>query len=147
MIATLGSGTVKLEYKGCEYIYRCISKNLNIMKKLFFFVTFKKVFFILMIRAYSSGKSKIQYLKILEYFPRSIKKKKKGFAKQKSSSSLKYVNFCTQYLVGAPLAQFQHQWGVAWKRSACGTAETLLSLQLICIVGSTVSHLSLENIP
>ncbi len=29
----------------------------------------------------------------------------------------------------------------------CGTAESLLSLQLVCIVGSTVSHLSLENIP
>ncbi len=37
-----------------------------------------KVFFvlILMIRAYSSWKSKIQYLKILEYFLRSIKKKR-----------------------------------------------------------------------
>ncbi len=31
--------------------------------------------FILMIRAYSSWKSKIQYLKILEYFLRSIKKR------------------------------------------------------------------------
>ncbi len=31
--------------------------------------------------------------------------KKKGFAKSKSSSSLKYVYLCTQYLVGAPLAQ------------------------------------------
>ncbi len=31
--------------------------------------------------------------------------KKKGFAKQKSSSSLKYVHLCTQYLVRAPLAQ------------------------------------------
>ncbi len=30
---------------------------------------------------------------------------KKGFAKQESSSSLKYVHLCTQYLVGAPLAQ------------------------------------------
>ncbi len=34
-----------------------------------------------------------------------------------------------------------------WKRSACGTAEALLSLHLVCIVGLTVSHLSLENIP
>ncbi len=55
-----------------------------------------------MIRAYSSWKSKIQYLKILEYFLRSIKK---GFGKQKSSSYLKYVHLCTQYLAGSPLAQ------------------------------------------
>ncbi len=34
-----------------------------------------------------------------------------------------------------------------WKRLACGTAEALLSLRLVWIVGSTVSHLSLENIP
>ncbi len=64
---------------------------------------FKSFFvLILMISAYSSWKSKIQYLKILEYFLRSIKK---GFAKQKSLSSLKYVHLCTQYLVRAPLAQ------------------------------------------
>ncbi len=36
---------------------------------------------------------------------------------------------------------------MAWKQSACGTAETLPNLQLVCIVGSTVSHLSFENIP
>ncbi len=30
---------------------------------------------------------------------------KKGLAKQKSSSSLNYVNLCTQYLVWARLAQ------------------------------------------
>ncbi len=30
---------------------------------------------------------------------------KKRYAKQKSYSSLKYVHLCTQYLVGAPLAQ------------------------------------------
>ncbi len=44
-------------------------------------------------------------LKILEYFLGSINQKKKGFAKHKSSSYLKFVNLCTQYLVGAPLAQ------------------------------------------
>ncbi len=43
---------------------------------------------------------KIQYLKILEYFLRSIKK---GFARQKNSS---YVQLCLKVcLVGAPLAQ------------------------------------------
>ncbi len=42
--------------------------------------------------------------------------------------------------------KLQHQWGVAWKRSVCGTAEALLSLQLVWIVGSTVSHLSLLKI-
>ncbi len=55
------------------------------------------LFLILMIRTYSSWKVKIQYLKLLEYFLRSIK--------QGLASSLKYVHFCTQYLVRAPLAQ------------------------------------------
>ncbi len=43
-------------------------------------------------------KVKNQYLKILEYFLRLIKKRI-------CKSSLKYVDFCTQYLIGAPLAQ------------------------------------------
>ncbi len=49
-------------------------------------------------------KVKNQYLKILEYLL-LVYLLKKGFAKQKSSSSLKYADLCTQYLVGAPLAQ------------------------------------------
>ena len=45
----------------------------------------------------------MQYLKILEYFIRSIKK---GFTIQKCPTSEKYVNLiCTQYLVEALLAQ------------------------------------------
>ncbi len=139
-----------LLYNYFDFQYRCISKNLNIVKKKKFlyliseseafiysrFITckvkhFKSVFvFILMIRAYSSWKSKIS---ISKYWNISQDQSKKGFAKQKSSSSLKYVDLSTQYLVGAPLAQ----------TPACGSAEALLSLQL----GSTVSHLSLENIP
>ncbi len=61
---------------------------------------------------------------------------KKGFAQQKSSSSLKYVHVCTQYLVGAPLAQTPAS-------ARCGMEVIGLwhSLQLVCIVGSTVSHL------
>ncbi len=47
-------------------------------------------------------KVKNQYLKILEYFLRSIQK---GFANQTSSSSIKSFNLRTQYLVWAPLAQ------------------------------------------
>ncbi len=43
----------------------------------------------LMIRAYSSWKSKIQYLKILEYFLRWIKK---GFSKQK------IYKFCKMFI-------------------------------------------------
>ncbi len=39
----------------------------------------------------------------IRIFPKT--NQKKGFAKQKSSSSLKYVHLCTQYLVRAPLAQ------------------------------------------
>ncbi len=72
-------------------------------------------------------KVKNQYLKILEYFLRSTKK---WFAKQKSSSSLKYVNLCTQYLVGAPLASVRcgmeaislwHCWGtIYWAFSSSG---------------------------
>ncbi len=57
---------------------------------------------ILMIRANSSWKSKIQYFKILEYFLWSIKKR---ICKRKSSSCLKYGDFCTQYLFGPTLAQ------------------------------------------
>ncbi len=53
-----------------------------------------------MIRAYSSSKSKFQYLKMLEYF-----QSKKDLQNKKLPSSLKYVHLCTQYLVGAPLAQ------------------------------------------
>ncbi len=55
-----------------------------------------------MIKAYSSWNWEIQYLKILEYI---LKKIKKGFAKQKSLSSLKCVHLYTQYLVGATLTQ------------------------------------------
>ncbi len=77
-------------------------------------------------------KVKNQYLKILEYFLRSIKK---GFAKHKSSSSFKYVHFCTQYLVGAHLAQAPASVRCGIERSACGPAETLLSLQLVLNVG------------
>ncbi len=60
-----------------------------------------------MIRAYSSWKSKIQYLKILEYFLRSIKKricKPEKFKFFKVCSFMHSIlNLCT--LVGAPLAQ------------------------------------------
>ncbi len=38
----------------------------------------------------------------IRIFPKD--QSKKGLAKQQSSSSLKYVDFCTQYLVGARLA-------------------------------------------
>ncbi len=50
---------------------------------------------------------------------------------------------CTQYLV-----ELLHQCGAAWRRSVCGTAQVSWSpgcsdsgLQVICIVGSGVSHL------
>ncbi len=104
------------------------------MKLSYRFITCK-VFFvlILMIRAYSSWKSKIQYLKILEYFLRSIQKKK-GCAKPKSSSSLKYVHLCTSSSISEEwhgsdqsVALLRHYW--AFSSS---------------IIGSTVSHLSLE---
>ncbi len=82
---------------------------------------------------------KNQYFKILEYFLRSIK--------QRIWVSLKYVHLCTQYLVGAPLAQIPasvrccmeaislcHCWGTV-EPSAC----------LDCWID--LSHISLENIP
>ncbi len=56
-----------------------------------------------MIIAYSSWKSKIQYLKILEYFLKSIKKR--ICQTEKFKVFLKYVHLCTQYLVGTLLAQ------------------------------------------
>ncbi len=49
--------------------------------------------------------------------------------------------------LGVPLTQTPASVRWAWKRSSCGTAEALLSLQLVWIVRDTVSHLSLENIP
>ncbi len=64
-------------------------------------------------------------VKILEYFLRSIEK---GFAKQKSSRSLKNVNLSTQYLVGASLAQTP-----ASVRSGSDQPVALLSLQLVWI--------------
>ncbi len=47
--------------------------------------------------------------------------------------------------LGLKWHKLQHQWGVAWKRSACGTAEALLSLQLVCIVGSTIFLLEISH--
>ncbi len=63
---------------------------------------------------------------------------KNGFVNQKSSSSLKCVDLCTQHLVGAALAQTPAS-------VKCGMEA--ISLWLVCIVGSTVYHFSLENIP
>ncbi len=64
--------------------------------------------------------------------------------KKDLQNRLVQVHFCTQYFFST---NSSISAGVAWKRSAGGTAEQLLSLQLVWIVGSTVSHLSLENIP
>ncbi len=57
-------------------------------------------FWWLELTTHESKKSVSQNIRI---FPKI--NQKKGFAKQKSSSSLKYIHLCTQYLVGAPLAQ------------------------------------------
>ncbi len=58
----------------------------------------------------------------------------------------------TQYLV--LLHELLHQCSVAWRQSACGTAQGNGSpgffdsgLRVICIVGSGVSHLPLDNSP
>ncbi len=82
-----------LEICALSKMYRCISKNLNIVKKFFFnniskseiFIYSRLItrkvkhlrffFFFFMITAYSSWNSKIQYLKLLECFLRSIKKR------------------------------------------------------------------------
>ncbi len=67
-------------------------------------VKYFKSFFvlILMIRAYSSWKSKIQYLKILEYFLRSIKKR---ICKTEKFKFFKVCSFMHSILGRAPLAQ------------------------------------------
>ncbi len=96
----------------------------------------------MMIRAYSSWKSKIQYLKILEYFLRSIKK---GFAKQKSSSSFKVWSFLHSVLGRGSFStnsSISEEWMEAISRWHCWG-----NIQLVCIVVSTVSLLSPENIP
>ncbi len=101
--------------------YRCISKNVNIVKRFFVFLLisksetfiysrfirckmkrFKKkqiyiyiyIYRLLELAAYES-----QNIKIFEYFLRSIKKR---ICKTKK---FHFVIFYTQYLVGAPLAQ------------------------------------------
>ncbi len=85
-------------------------------------------------------KVKHQHLKILEYLLRSSIFKTEKFKFFKVCS-------CMHSILGrGSLAQAPAsvRYGM---RSACGTAEALLSLQLVCIVGSTVSHLSPEKIP
>ncbi len=91
----------------------------------------------------TSNESQNQYLKILEYFPRSITKR---ICKTESSSSLKYIHLCTQYLVGL---LYHNSTSVR-----CGmerSSVTLLSNAAArgtafssSIVGSTVSHLLLK---
>ncbi len=82
-------------------------------------------------------KVKNQYLKILEYFLRSIKKR---ICKTEKFKFFKVCSFMHSIL-GRGSFSTNSSISVVWH------AEAPLSLQLVWIVGLTVSHLSLENIP
>ncbi len=78
---------------------------------------------------------------------------KKGYFKQKCQASEKYVHFyALNTWLGLLLHELLHRCRVAWRWSACGTAQEKWSpgcfdsgLQVICIVRSGVSHLLFDN--
>ncbi len=84
-----------------------------------------------MIRAYSSWKSKIQYLQILEYFLRAIIKK--GFTKQKSSGqgSFSTNSSISEVWHGSdqPVALLRHYWAF----SSSGLLDWLFLIFLLKI--------------
>ncbi len=84
-------------------------------------------------------KNKIKSLKILEYFLRSIKKR------ICYTEKFKFFKVCSfmHSILGRGSFSTNSSISEVWKQSVCGTAELLLSLHLVWIVGSTVSHLSL----
>ncbi len=129
-----------IKFRGKVY-----SNFFKFVQQLFFFEckakNFKRFLFWLELTAHESQKSVSQNIIIKNIrFPKI--NKKKGFAKQKSSSSLKCIHLSTQYLVGAPLAQTPAS-------ETCGVEAIGLwhCLQLVWIVGMTVYHLSLDNTP
>ncbi len=86
-------------------------------------------------------KVKNQYLKILEYFLRSIKKR---ICKTEKFKFFKVCSFMHSIL---GLGSFSTNSSISEVWHGSDQSEALLSLQLVWIAGSTVSHLSLENIP
>ena len=116
-------------------------------------VKYSKPFFVLILifMAYSSWKSKIHDLIILEYYTQPLKKK--GFIIQNCQLLKEYVNVCTQYLVwdhfeqncssmgrGMKVISLWYCWGVM-EAQVCFDS----GLKLICVVGSAVSTLPLDN--
>ncbi len=75
-----------------------------------------------MIMAYREWKLKIQCLRKFEYYIRYIKM---GYFKPKCQASEKYVHFyaLNTWFLGLLLHELLHQCGVAWRQSACGTAQ------------------------
>lgn len=66
-----------------------------------------------------------EYLKLLIHYLRLLKKKKKKKDLQKCSTSEMSIDTLTSWFV-LLYHELQHRWGVARRRSACGTAEVLL---------------------
>ncbi len=94
-------------------LYRFITHGVIYFKPLFLEM--------LMIMAYRSLKPKINCLRKFEYYIRSIKK---GYFKQKCQASEKYVHFyALNTWLGLLLHEVLHQFGAAWRQSACGTAQ------------------------
>ncbi len=81
---------------------------------------------------------------------------KDGYFKQQCQASEKYVNFyALNTWLGLLLHELLHQCGVAWRTISpvallrCNGSPGCFDsgLQVICIVGSGVSHLLLDNTP
>lgn len=88
----------------------------------------------------------LHLMKILEYCIRPIWKKR--IVIQRYQHSEKYVHFCIQYLVGAPFAQITTPTQCGMKANSTAKAFGRPGCfdscpQLICVVGSGVSHLPL----
>ncbi len=144
----------KLEYqdKGQSFL-SLISTHI-----LYRFITYRVKYFkplfleIFMIMDYRYWKHKIQCFRKFEYYIRSIKK---WYFKQKYQASEKYVHlYALNTWLGLLFHELLHQWvwhggnqSVALLRWYGSPGCFDSGLQVICIVGSGVSHLPLDNNP
>ncbi len=81
-----------------------------------------------MATTYSLGKFKIQYLKKFEYFLKD--QSKKDLQNRNVQDLQSRFNYALNTL-GLLLQELLLQCGMAWRRSACGTAEALLKPRLL----------------
>ncbi len=115
----------KNEYQEkCKYFVSLISEGETHI--LYRFITQREIIqaFISLI-FYDYGLQIIKYQNAvsqkIKYYIRSIKK---GYFKQKCQASEKYVHFyALNTWLGFLLHELLHQCGVAWRQSACGTAQ------------------------